>query len=383
MNSKTELSAAKISTKKLNLTLNKIFEESSFQGFAVGIVKGDSVYFSKGYGWANAKDKVPFTEKTIMPIASVSKTFIGFSVAKAIELGYFTAETPINEILPYPIINPNFPDDIIKVKHLFTHTSGIIDVTEVYYSTYQLNKRPDIALDVFLKDYLDTSGKLYSERNFDIHKAGKKYNYSNIASALMAHLIEIKSGISFDEFTKKYLFEPLELKNTHWFYNEKKAKKYATLYEIYPEDEPPHKDFINPDKTLKTYSCVTYPDGSLRSTVKDLSSFVIEMIEGYQNESDILGDEYYQLLFQKQFSEGAFPLKFEGPENQAVFWTYDKIHSISHGGNDPGVTTSVSIDLKNKIGRIILVNCSILDFEKRPNLDNDLLKIAQALYEVQ
>lgn len=382
MNLKREVSASKISKKELNVKLKKIYKESNFEGFAVGIVKNDSVYFSKGYGWANAKDKVPFTEKTIMPIASVSKTFIAFAVVKAIELGYFTAETPINEILPYPVINPNFPDDIITVKHLFTHTSGIIDVDEIYHGTYQPTKRPDVAMDVFLNDYLNASGELYSKSNFDIFEAGKKYNYSNIGSVLMAYLIEIKSELSFDAFTQKFLFEPLKLKNTHWFYNEKKAKKYATLYEIYPQDKPKHIEYINPDRTIKTYSCITYPDGSLRSTVKDLSAYVIEIITGYQNKSDLLKDENYQLLFQKRFSEGAFPANFEEAENQAIFWEYKQSHSISHGGNDLGATAFLSIDLKNKIGRIIFINCSILN-GKRLDLINSYAKILEVLNEVQ
>ncbi|MDX6190263.1 serine hydrolase domain-containing protein [Flavobacterium sp. Fl-318] len=382
MNSKTEESVSKISRKELDVKLKKIYKKSSLPGFAVGIIKKDTVYFSEGYGWANVKDKVPFTKKTIMPIASVSKTFIGFAVVKAIELGYFTPETPINEILPYAVINPNFPEDNIRVKHLFTHTSGIVDVQEVYAKTYQINKIPDIALAVFLNDYLTTSGKFYSKNNFDVFKAGGKYNYSNITSALMAHLIEIKSGLSFDEFTQQYLFQPLELKNTHWFYNKKKSKKYAALYEVYPEDDHDFKDFINPDKTLKTYCCVTYPDGSLRSTVKDLSLYVIEMLKGLEHNSDILSSEYYDLLFQKQFDEGALPVAFDEAVNQAVFWGYDQKNIVSHGGADPGVATLVSIDLENKIGRIIFVNCAIMN-KCRPNLIEDFGKIFEILSKVK
>ncbi|RZJ77240.1 MAG: class A beta-lactamase-related serine hydrolase, partial [Chryseobacterium sp.] len=109
---------------------------SKLPGFAVAIVKNDQVLFSKGYGFADIKKKIPYTAETIQPVGSVSKTFIGLALMQGTEKGWFTLETPINDILPFKVINPNMPTEIIRIKHLATHTSGLIDNPSVYNKTY-------------------------------------------------------------------------------------------------------------------------------------------------------------------------------------------------------------------------------------------------------
>ena len=55
-------------------------------------------------------------------------------------------------------------------------------------------------------------------------------DYSNVASSLAAYLVESESGMSFSEFTKKYIFEPLNMNNTAWFDAELDQSNLATLY---------------------------------------------------------------------------------------------------------------------------------------------------------
>lgn len=126
VNSQTQL-------ENIDQELEKIYNKSQFPGFAKGIIKNDSVIFSKGYGYANIKEKKEFSAQTVLPIGSISRTFIVLALAKAIELNYFGIETPINDLLPFEIKNPNFPTDSIKIKHLFTHTSGILDNDKTFF----------------------------------------------------------------------------------------------------------------------------------------------------------------------------------------------------------------------------------------------------------
>ena len=97
----------------LDIELSNIFSESQLPGFGVSIVNNDSVLYQKGFGFANKEKQIPYTVNTIQPIASVSKTLIAVSVMKAIEEGYFTLETDINNILPFRVENPNYPNDTV------------------------------------------------------------------------------------------------------------------------------------------------------------------------------------------------------------------------------------------------------------------------------
>jgi CubicO group peptidase (beta-lactamase class C family) len=349
---------AQIDSKTLDKNVTEIQSQSNLPGFALSIIKDNKIQFEKGFGFANKETKTPFTSENILPVGSVSKTFIGFSVMKAIDLGYFTMETDINTILPFKIVNPHHPTKIITINSLVTHTSGLIDNEKFYIQAYNEGKKPSLELAKYLKEYYSSNGKFYTKSNFD-KSIKTTYNYSNIASALTAYLIEIKANMTFADFTKKYIFEPLQMNNSHWFYDDAFASKYATLYQV---DKPDYsfKELENKDGSLKPYSCATYPDGSLKTTTQDLAKYLIEMLKGYEGKSDLLSKSSFETLFKKQFDESTMPLNMNPKEpNRAVFWGYNKKDKLIHTGSDPGLAAFVSIDPKTKISRILLVNTAL------------------------
>ncbi|GAB3280955.1 serine hydrolase domain-containing protein [Larkinella harenae] len=346
----------------MDKALRTIHKKSNFPGFAIAVVKKDSLCFSNSYGYADKRKKKPYTLETIQPVGSVSKTFIGLAVMKSIELGYFDLETRINDLLPFQISNPTFPNDPIKVKHLVTHTSSLLDDEQTYYKVaYQLGHTPTIELGDFLLNYYTPNGRYYAPTNFDDKKIGTNYAYSNIASALMAYIIEVQSKMPFAAFTQKYIFQPLSMDRTDWFYQARYEDQYATLYQVNTPENSLERKLVNPDKSLKAYSCVTYPDGSLRTSVKDLTRYVLELMNGYfTGEALILSKDAYQTLFAKQFTEQARPANVEPQEpNRAVFWAYSKNGGIRHTGSDPGVFAFISINPSTQIGRIMTLNASL------------------------
>jgi CubicO group peptidase (beta-lactamase class C family) len=360
---------SQIDSKTLDKNLTQIQNQSNLPGFAITIIKDNQIQFEKGFGFANKETKSLFTPETIIPIGSVSKTFIGFSVMKAIDLGYFTMETDINTILPFKIVNPHQPNKIVTIKSLVTHTSGLIDDEKNYIQAYNEGKKPNLELSQFVKEYYLPNGKFYAKTNFD--KSEKStYSYSNIASALTAYLIEIKANMPFADFTKKYIFEPLQMTNSHWFYDETFASKYATLYQVDKPDYP-FPAIENKDGSLKPYSCATYPDGSLKTSTSDLAKYLIAMLKGYEGKSDLLSKSSFETLFKKQFDENTMPLKMDAKEpNRAVFWAYNKKDRITHTGADPGVAAFVSIDPKTKISRILVFNTALDGQDNDTTIEN-------------
>ena len=84
-------------------TLDAFHTNSVLPGFAVTVVKKGKVDFQEAFGYADIANQVKYTNRTIQPLGSISKTFIGVALMKAIEQGHFTLETPINDILPFPV----------------------------------------------------------------------------------------------------------------------------------------------------------------------------------------------------------------------------------------------------------------------------------------
>lgn len=343
---------AQANVENLDRTLNDLQKKSNFPGFAAAIIDESGAVYAKGFGFADLEKKNVYTAQTVQPIGSVSKTFIGVALMKAVELNLFSLETDINDVLPFRVYNPNFPKSEIKIRHLATHTSGIVDREEVYTKTYLKTAKPNVALGAFLKDYFDPKGKYYSRKNFDNQKAGAAFNYTNIGAALAAYLIETKSGMAFDDFTAKYVFTPLEMKQASWLFDQTKTMDYATLYD-------------KKVKPLPAYSSITYPDGSLRTSVEDLGKYLSEIIRGFDGKGKILSKESFQTLLGKQFAAENLPLKTNSKEpNQGIFFVHRRNGEIGHTGSDFGVSAFVFFNPETKIGRIFVTNIDVSESEK-------------------
>jgi CubicO group peptidase (beta-lactamase class C family) len=346
--------------KELNTQLTGICRSTNLPGFAVSIIKNDSVVFTNGFGYADRQAKTAYTTQTIQPVGSVSKTVIGLALMKAIELDYFTLEADINSILPFKVVNPHHPAKAITIRHLATHTSSLVDDEVGYTGTYNLGKKPFMQLGIFLTEYYTPSGKFYKAANFDTAAIGTVYHYSNIAAALAAYLIEVKAGMGFDAFTEKYIFNPLGMNDTHWFYSEAKSKQYATLYQVNKPESPLEETLLNRDGSIKTYSSVTYPDGSLKTSVSDLTKYMLAMMKGYFGQGGIVSKESFTLLFAPQFTATNMPAGMDKKEvNRALFWAYTPKGLIRHTGSDPGLMAFVSFDPAKKIARAFTLNAQL------------------------
>ena len=343
---KEEVKVDKASALKFESKLDSFYKQSGFPGFSVGVISNGKIAFQRGFGYANLEKKTPYATKTIQPIASVSKTFISIALMKAIEEGYFTLETNINDLLPFKVKHPSFSSHQIKVRHLVTHTSGIKDDMAIYAKTYLFGeKKPTMQLGVFLKKYLCPDGEFYTPANFTSNAPGSKFEYSNIASALAAYIIEIKAGMQYAEYTRKVIFEPLGMKQTHWFYQDSKENEYAALYKTTREAYP-------------VYTCITYPDGYINTSCQDLSKYLLEMIKGYNGQSSLLKPESFNTIFSIRFTEQ--PVDSTEKLNIGVFWfiTNDLYY---HSGADPGVRANVVFNPKTEKGKLVLVNMGAID----------------------
>jgi CubicO group peptidase (beta-lactamase class C family) len=376
----------------LDTRIKTATKNSLLGGFAVTVVKNDKILYQNAFGQANVAKNTPYTNQTLQPIGSISKTFIGVALMKAIEQGYFTLETPINDILPFAVKNPNFPTKPITIRQLATHTSGIVDVQKTYFKSHAILSGENtqtieaqrminelgfaqnsnvLPLHDFLKAYFTEGGSFYNINNFQNTEPGTAYSYSNIAASLAAYLIELKSGKSFSDYCNDHIFKPLSMTNTSWFITENNRAKMATLY-------------WTREKPLPYYTAATYPDGSLITSNEDLSKFLMEMIKGYAGESTFLTKESFTLLFQKQFASDKMPTNMNVKEdNSGVFWVYFKNGRLGHTGGDFGVTTIMAFYPATKTGFIFMTNSEMENLEDNVPIRTQQQNIVNAIKEFE
>ncbi|MEA9412673.1 serine hydrolase domain-containing protein [Flavobacterium sp. PL02] len=344
----------------LTKNLNLAYKKGAIIGFSVSLVNEKGLIYDKGFGFTDIEQKKAYTSNTIQNIASISKTLIGISLFKAQELGKLNLNDPINKYLPFKIVNPNHPEIPILIKHLAYHTSSITDLDEVYAKSYILTKdkhdenegvydyfnKPEnnIPLSDFMRNSLTENGKWYSKNTFLNAKPGEKREYSNIAAALCALVIESATRQDYASFTKENILKPLKMNSSGWSSKDIDVSKRSRL-------------FANKEKMIAEYSLITYPDGGFLTSSNDLGLFLSELIKGYEGNGKLLKKERYKKLFEKQtfVSNGT-------NEEYGVFIEFRdsflniKNDMIGHNGSDPGVFTAMYFNPKTKTGTIVLVN---------------------------
>ena len=222
-------------------------------GFAVGIVRNDSIIFAKGYGMANLEYNIPITPETIFHMASVSKQFSAYSIILLAGKGKLQLDDDIRKYLSW------FPDlkEKITIRNLMNHTSGIRDQWQLLAIS---GTRLD---DVITQDHII---KILSKQQALNFKPGDAYSYSNSGFTLLAEIVKTVSGQSFRSFTDSAIFKPLGMTNTHFHddYTELVKNRSYSYRRI--------------DSTKFAHSVLSYSNAgatSLFTNIADLSKWVM------------------------------------------------------------------------------------------------------------
>jgi CubicO group peptidase (beta-lactamase class C family) len=303
----------------INTALETFSKRSLIPGFSVAIVDEKRLLYSRGFGYSDIKNKIAFDDQTINWVASISKTLVGLSIMKLVEQKKLELDDPINSILPYKIINPYFPNKQITVRHLVTHTSTLTDFFEPYtvgeadiclekegnYNDLPAYLQPNItwfrlgkkiSLDENIRKFTQPKEKWYSDSSFLKKEPGSYFQYTNLGASIAARIVELRSNMSFIDFTKKYIFDPLKMSNTAWNFQDLDPKLISKIYA--PNDEN------NPTAVVEhpQYYMTNYPVSGLKTNANDLAKYLIEMINGFDGKGKLLNNDSYKRLFTPQLS---------------------------------------------------------------------------------
>ena len=162
-------------------------------GCAVAVSQRGKLVVNRAYGSADLERDVALTPGSVFDIGSVRKQFVAAAVLLLIEDGKLSLSDDIRKHFP------ELPDygQKITVDHLLTHTSGIRDWTGLRALT---GGKVD-----------DVVGLTLRQRGLNF-APGDEWSYSNSGYVLLTDLVARASGMSFPDFTRKRLFEPLGMK---------------------------------------------------------------------------------------------------------------------------------------------------------------------------
>ena len=347
-------------TSALTRDLQELLAEEDFVGFSVAIYNEEGSLYERGFGYADKLTQKSYTEHTIQNIASISKTVSAIALLKAQELGKLDLDDPINKHLPFTVINPYYPDVPITIRQIATHTSSIQDRGYWYsFNSYVMKgkkqagekkkiyfSKPEkmLTLAELYHNYLNPDGKNYRKKSFSKHKPGEHYQYSNIASAIGAYIIELATGEDFKSFTQQHVFDPLGMDDTGWSWEDIDLDQHSKVYTV-------------SHKPIAPYSLITYPDGGLRTSAHDMAIYGSELVKGYAGRGKLLSPKSYVEIYSGALTPEQ--LASRGNDNKGVFFEITDKHQIGHSGSDPGVTTLMYFDTDKRVGRYLQVNTEV------------------------
>lgn len=81
--------------------LEELLQKWNVTGMSVALVKDGEVLCAKGYGLRNRETGAPMTERTVMPIGSVTKTFTALALGMLVDEGKLDWDKPVREYIPW------------------------------------------------------------------------------------------------------------------------------------------------------------------------------------------------------------------------------------------------------------------------------------------
>lgn len=260
---------------------DKAFDRPSFNG-AFLVAKNGQIIYERYKGFSDFSTKDSLTYRDAFHIASISKTFTGMAVLKLVEEGRLQLADTLGTFFP------NFPYQGITVKMLLNHRSGLPN-----YAYYLEKLKWDKKVRVTNHDILQT---LYDHQPPLDFMSGRRFAYCNTNYALLALIIEKITGLSYHDYLKSTIFDPLGMSDTY-VYTLADSARAMPSYEY------------NGRKWGFDYLDLVYGDKNIYSTVRDLLKWDQAL--------------YSTKLFRQSSLDSAFtPYSFEKPgvKNYGLGW---------------------------------------------------------------
>ncbi|WP_454817378.1 serine hydrolase domain-containing protein [Labrys neptuniae] len=333
---------------------------ANVSGVAVAITgRGHSTRYKAAFGFADLKQDRKLTVDTPLHLASVSKLVTASALVQLFERRGYNLDHDVNKFIDFPVRNPHHSNLPITPRQLLTHTSSISDEG---YEDFSSEGDPTQSLSSFLKDYLVEGGRAYSpDKSFLKAKPGRKWDYSNIAIALAGYVVEHVSKRSFSSYTEANIFEPLGIRNAHWYLKEFKPDVLAKPYRF------ENSAFVE----LPQEGYPDVPAGMLRCSVADLATILHAMLGGKTDGHLILSPRAVSAMLRRQVDPKITPY-------QGLGWVSEEIDGrsfVGHSGRDTGATNMVALSKDRSHAVAVLMNIDKADANDkfRSSVTEDLL----------
>lgn len=337
----------------LNNFLTEYKTNKNVPSISGGVSVNGKVTWLGALGLSDIENNVPARTNTIYRIASISKPITAVAVMQLVEQNKINLDEDARTYLPY------FPKKRWKftVRQLLNHTSGIRNYRYGEFNSTESFKSIKDAIRSVMDDSL-------------LFEPGTKYSYTSLGYNLLAGIIENVSGLSFEDYLNKNIFQPSEMTSTYLEHQPKiifnKARGYIK------------NNFRQFENAQLADLSIKFPGGGIISTAEDLLRFAEKLISFKLIKAATLDSMLVPKIF-KNGDEIKYGLGFSyGVDQRGRKY-------FGHAGAGTGFTGELIIYPDNALAAVYLTNVRDRNLENPAKsfvsiiLDNNIEKPKKSL----
>ena len=324
--------------KEVKAIVLRSLKELGAEGAVVAVVKDGEVLLTEAYGYADRKNNIPMTTDYALPIGSSSKAFTATGVMMLASEGKLDIDKPVREYMPrFSLDDPAARD--VTARDLLCHRTGL-PRHDLFWITW-----PDVERDELIFN---------RQRHFKANKPFRsKWEYNNHMFAAAGRLIEELSGMSWEDFTRERIFEPLGMTSSFFWQDEPLDIKQPVFYK---------------DQSGRRVQCETEkatalgPAGAIRATAADMAQWLkFNLAKGKVGDKALLDDASFSQLWKPNIPYELLPFSIPEvmPVGYGLGWFINNYRgelNVEHGGNVSGATSAVTMLPDKGIGVCVLIN---------------------------
>lgn len=331
-------------TPAITSTLQPFVESHSVAGVVTLVATKDKVLSVDTAGFADAGAKTPIPEDALFWIASMSKPITSTAFMMLVDERKVNLDDPVEKYLrefkdlwvtaeedkDHRLLRR--PAHAMTVREILSHTSGLQFKSGIEQPTLDQVPLRVAVLSHTLMPLL--------------FQPGTQYKYSNAGINTAGRIIEVVSGISYEDFLQKRLFDPLGMKDTTFWPNDEQVKRLAKGYKPNAAKNDLEKTTISQlTYPLTERSRQPMPGGGLFSTAGDVAKFCQMLLNGgIANGQRLLSEAAIREMSRRQTPETV-------KENYGLGWALNA-DTFGHGG---AMATNMTIDPKLGLITIFMV----------------------------
>jgi CubicO group peptidase (beta-lactamase class C family) len=237
--------------------MEKLVKDWNVPGIGVAVVAKDQVVIAKGWGFRDYGKKLPFTPKTVVPIASNTKLFTAVAAGLLVEEGKLAWDTPVKQHVPSIRFHNDSLDAAVSIRDMLGHRTGITRHDMIWYKS-----------DFTRKELFERLRHLEPKEPIR-----QLFLYNNMMYAGAGYVIELLSGKPWEAFVQERIFDPLGMTSSVFSID-------AML-----QGPEPGVPWTERRDSFELYEIPYYreaagvgPAGSINSNLEDMSRWLIALL---------------------------------------------------------------------------------------------------------